>query len=69
MRCWCARKTQITSLALAFAAAGYHLLVEKPMAPTAEECRRLVAAVTDAGVMMAVAHVMRYMPYTEQLRR
>lgn len=64
----CTQDADHVAPALAFAAAGYHLLVEKPMAPTAEECRRLVAAVTDAGVMMAVAHVMRYMPYTEQLR-
>ena len=29
----------------AFAAAGYHMLLEKPMAPTEEGCRRIVRAV------------------------
>ncbi|MDP9794789.1 putative dehydrogenase [Catenuloplanes nepalensis] len=33
----------------AFALAGYHVLLEKPLAPTADECRRIVAAVEDAG--------------------
>ena len=47
----------------ALAAAGYHLLLEKPMAPDVEGCRRIVAAVERAGVLLAVAHVLRYTPY------
>ncbi len=50
--------------ALAFAAAGYHILLEKPIAPTADECRRIVDATEKAGVMLAVCHVLRYTPYT-----
>ena len=53
---------------VAFAALGYHLLLEKPMAPTADECRRIVAATTAAGVMLAVCHVLRYTRYTERLK-
>ena len=53
---------------IAFAALGYHLLLEKPMAPTADECRRIVAATTEAGVMLAVCHVLRYTLYTERLK-
>ncbi|HEX5300282.1 MAG TPA: Gfo/Idh/MocA family oxidoreductase, partial [Streptosporangiaceae bacterium] len=37
----------------AFAAAGYHILLEKPMAPDEAGCRRIVAAVEKAGVMLA----------------
>jgi predicted dehydrogenase len=50
--------------AQAFAALGYHILLEKPMAPDEESCRRIVGAVEQAGVMLAVGHVMRYSPYT-----
>ena len=54
--------------AVAFAARGYHLLLEKPMAPTADACRRIAAAVEQAGVMLAVCHVLRYTLYTERLK-
>jgi predicted dehydrogenase len=53
----------------AFAALGYHILLEKPMAPDEAACRRIVAAVEDAGVMLAVGHVMRYTPYTRAVKR
>lgn len=53
----------------AFAALGYHILLEKPMAPDEEACRRIVAAVERAGVMLAVGHVMRYTPYTRAVRQ
>ncbi len=52
----------------AFAAAGYHILLEKPMAPDEAACRRIVAAVERAGVMLAVGHVMRYTPYTRAVK-
>ena len=48
---------------------GYHLLVEKPMAPNEQDCRRLVTAVREAGVMLAVCHVLRYTPYTRLLKQ
>ncbi|MFB6614591.1 Gfo/Idh/MocA family protein [Streptomyces sp. NPDC085524] len=54
--------------ALAFAALGCHILLEKPMALTEEECRRIVAAVERAGVTLAVGHVLRYTPYTQALK-
>ena len=54
--------------ALAFARHGYHILLEKPMAPTEAECREIVTAVKEAGVLFAVAHVMRYTRYTTALK-
>ncbi|MEU9303185.1 Gfo/Idh/MocA family oxidoreductase [Streptomyces sp. NPDC048269] len=54
---------------LAFAALGYHVLLEKPMALTEDECRRIVDAVEQAGVILAVGHVLRYTPYTRALKR
>lgn len=53
--------------AIAFARAGRDLLLEKPIAPTEQECRQVVDAVTEAGVRLAVCHVLRYTPYTELL--
>jgi predicted dehydrogenase len=53
----------------AFAALGYHVLVEKPMGPDEQTCRRVVEATERAGVMLAVGHVMRYTPYTAAVKQ
>ncbi|MEU0561869.1 Gfo/Idh/MocA family oxidoreductase [Dactylosporangium sp. NPDC006015] len=55
--------------AVAFARAGHHLLVEKPLAPTEAECREIVNAVRATGVLFAVCHVLRYTPYTDLVKR
>ncbi len=54
--------------AVAFAGLGYHMLLEKPMAPTEADCRRIVQAVTKAGKLFAVCHVLRYTAYTRKLK-
>jgi predicted dehydrogenase len=54
--------------AVAFAQRGYHLLLEKPMAPDESGCRQIHAAVKQAGVIAAVCHVMRYTTYTQKLK-
>jgi predicted dehydrogenase len=54
--------------ATAFAAAGYDILLEKPMATDEADCAAIVAAVQRAGVTMAVCHVLRYTPYTRALK-
>ena len=53
---------------IALAAKGYHILLEKPMAPTEGECVRIVEAVRKAGVLFAVCHVLRYTDYTSKLK-
>lgn len=55
--------------ALAFMQLGYDLLLEKPMAPTLEECRQLQQASRRYEKLMVVAHVLRYTPYFQQLKR
>jgi len=57
-----------TAPAIAFAQKGYDLLLEKPMAPTPQECLRIVQAVEAGGGLFAVAHVMRYTRYTQKLK-
>ena len=53
--------------AVAFAKLGYNMLLEKPLAPTEEACRNIVAAVKKAGIIFAVCHVLRYTEYTRCL--
>lgn len=50
------------------AEAGVHVLVEKPLAATAEEAEALIAAVRTAGVHAAVGHVERFNPALLALR-
>ncbi|KAB1978200.1 Gfo/Idh/MocA family protein [Streptomyces triticiradicis] len=53
---------------LEFAALGYHVMLEKPMALTEGECRRIVDAVERAGVILSVGHVLRYTRYTRAVK-
>ena len=54
--------------AVAFARKGYHILLEKPMAPSEEDCRRIAEAALENNVILAVCHVMRYTRYTRKLK-
>ncbi|MGW8885973.1 Gfo/Idh/MocA family protein [Streptomyces sp. NPDC055749] len=47
---------------------GYAVLLEKPMALDEDDCERIIEAVERAGVVFAVAHVLRYTPYTRVLK-
>ncbi|HEY0543547.1 MAG TPA: Gfo/Idh/MocA family oxidoreductase [Actinoallomurus sp.] len=60
--------TQHLEPAVAFADRGYHLLLEKPMAPTEAGSEAIAEAAERAGVMLAVCHVMRYSAYTRALK-
>lgn len=42
--------------------AGVHVLVEKPMARTAAECDRMLAAAARTGTLLAVGHDFRHFP-------
>ena len=41
---------------LAFAAQGYHILCEKPMATSLSDCLEIEAAVREAGVIFGMGH-------------
>lgn len=53
---------------LGAAAAGKHVLVEKPMALSVAECETMVAACRDAGVNLYVAYYRRALPRFERFR-
>lgn len=49
--------------------AGKHVLVEKPLAATAEQARAIAAAAREAGVFAMEAMWTRYLPQTDIVRR
>jgi predicted dehydrogenase len=51
--------------AIRAARAGKHVLCEKPMANTVEECRRMIAECRAAGRKLMVAYRVRYEPYNQ----
>lgn len=55
--------------ALAFLDAGYHLLLEKPMARSWDECRRLDEKVRQTRRLVLVGHVLRYTNYFSKLKQ
>ncbi len=46
--------------AMAAIECGYDLLLEKPVAPTPEECRAIQNAAEEKGVFVLICHVLRY---------
>ncbi|HSJ55435.1 MAG TPA: Gfo/Idh/MocA family oxidoreductase, partial [Anaerolineae bacterium] len=55
-------------VAAAFVAAGFHVLIDKPMVHTSEEARRLAAAVEAAGTILAVSYNYTGYPMVKQAR-
>lgn len=57
-----------TAPALATLEAGYDVLLEKPMATTARDCRRLVQASERTGRQLHICHVLRYTRHFQTMR-
>ncbi len=55
-------------LALAALNAGKHVLVEKPLAPTSEQVRRLMDAADRRGLTLMVDHTFLYTPAVQKIR-
>jgi predicted dehydrogenase len=49
-------------MAMKAAAAGKHIICEKPLARTTAQAQKIVAACQKAGVQLLVAHVVRFFP-------
>ena len=48
---------------------GYNLLLEKPAAPTPEECYKIADAANKKGVQVFICHVLRFTPFFTTLKR
>jgi len=64
----CTQDQQHTGPALAALRAGYHVLLEKPMATRQEECIQLVETAEQMGQQLHVCHVMRYTRHAQKIR-
>ena len=57
-----------TEPAVAFASKGYHILLEKPMATTQADCKKIADEAIKNNIIFAVCHVLRYTPYTKKIK-
>lgn len=53
---------------IAFIEKGYDILLEKPMASTEHQCKKIVDAAVKKRVIFGVCHVLRYTQYTQKLK-
>lgn len=51
------------------AKAGKHVITEKPMATSVEDCRQMIKACKDAGVQLAVGYRLHYEPTHLEIKR
>jgi hypothetical protein len=56
-------------LALSALKKGYHVLLEKPMATSPSECVEVVEAQKKSGKVLSVAHVLRYSPFFQEIKK
>lgn len=47
---------------------GYNLLLEKPMAPTPQECKKIAEAAEKKGVKVVVCHVLRFTKFWHKVK-
>jgi predicted dehydrogenase len=64
----CTQTDSHATLGRAAAGSGKHIMMEKPLALTLEDCERLSAAVRQAGVVFLTGFKLRYEPLVEQAR-
>lgn len=57
-----------TAPCLAALDAGYDVLLEKPIAPSEEECREILHKAQETNRIVGVCHVLRYSPYFRELK-
>ncbi len=48
---------------------GYHVMLEKPMATTQEECYRISKKAEETGKQLWIAHVLRYTPFFATIKK
>lgn len=48
---------------------GKHIICEKPMAVTVEQCDRMIAACREAGVMFSIGYRLHFEPFNKEMMR
>ena len=66
--CFATQDRQHVGHALAALEKGYHLLLEKPVSPDLNECRKLAEAAERFGKKVVVCHVLRYTPIYQKVK-
>jgi predicted dehydrogenase len=51
------------------ARAGKHVICEKPMAVTVDDCDRMIAACRDAGKMLSIGYRLHFEPHNQEMMR
>src|SRR4051812_29471451 len=51
------------------AKAGKHVICEKPMAITVEQCDRMISACKEAGKMLSIGYRLHFEPYNQEMMR
>lgn len=51
------------------AKAGKHVICEKPMAITVEDCDKMIAACKEAGKMLSIGYRLHFEPYNKEMAR
>lgn len=64
----CTQDTEHKDPAIALSTKGYHLMLEKPMAPNPADCEAICEAAQNNGIMLAVCHVLRYTAFNRKLK-
>nr|XP_039261569.1 putative oxidoreductase YteT isoform X1 [Styela clava] len=66
--CICTPNTSHKQACVAFARKKYHILLEKPMATTKQDCIEIVKECKENKVMLTVCHVLRYYPPNKKIK-
>ncbi|KAK7077007.1 hypothetical protein SK128_015738 [Halocaridina rubra] len=64
----CTKDQDHVGPSVALAKLGYHILLEKPMASTEEDCRLIYETCQETKVLLAVCHMLRYHPPVKKLK-
>ncbi len=64
----CTQDWQHAEPALAAMRAGYHILLEKPMANKVQDCRQIIAVSLETQRQVHICHVLRYTPHFQKMR-
>ena len=65
----CTQDRQHVGQAIPALEKGYDLLLEKPISPDLEECRRIIQVAQQCGRKVLVSHVLRYTVFYQELKK